>query len=220
MADYTIEAELRTITGKKVKRVRAAGLVPITVYGAKIDPVSLQVPYRTLEVALMKAGGTNLIDIKADGKTHTVLARDVQRDVIKGTILHADFFAVDAMSTIVAEIPVHLVGESPAVAAREGILVTGTNSLSIEALPGDLVNEIEVDLTALKAVGDSITVADLSLGDKLTVLNDPAELLAGVSQTSAARAELVDSMDDEGEDTQVEASEPEVISRGKDEEDE
>ena len=91
MAELFVEAEPRTITGKKVSQLRANGLVPVTVYGSKVEPMSLQIPYRPLQVVLMKAGGTSLIDIKVNGETHTVLAREVQRDVLKGTILHAEW---------------------------------------------------------------------------------------------------------------------------------
>lgn len=219
MADFTIEAEVRTITGKKVKRVRAEGKVPVVVYGPKIEPMHLQIPYRPLELALMNAGGTNIIDIIVDGKATPVIARDVQRDVLKHTIKHVDFFAIDADSTIVADIPINLIGTSPAVEAREGILVTGTNSLSVEALPRDLINEIEVDLSKLQKVGDSLLVGDLDLGDKLVIHNDPSEMLATVSQTSAARAEMVEGMDADAE-ASAGSAEPEVISRGKDEENE
>lgn len=221
MADHVIEAENRTVVGKKVNRLRAQGYVPITVYGAKIDPVNLQVPYRPLELALMKAGGTNLIDLKVEKDTHVVLAREVQRDVLRGTIIHVDFFAVDQASAIRADIPVSLIGESPVVAAREGILLTGTNTVTIETLPSKLMNQIEVDLSRLVELGDSITVADLDLGDDVIIINDPEEMLARVAQTSAARAELLDALQGEGEGEEMaadESAEPEVISRGKDEE--
>lgn len=220
MADFTIDAEMRTVTGKKVKRVRAEGKVPVVVYGPNIEPMTLQVPYRPLEIALMNAGGTNIIDIIVDGKATPVIARDVQRDVLKHTIQHVDFFAIDADTTIIADIPINLIGISPAVEAREGILVTGTNSLSVEALPRDLINEIEVDLSKLTAVGDSILVRDLDLGEKLTIHNDPTEMLATVSQPAAARAELVEAMDEALEEEVEEGAEPEVISRGKEEEEE
>lgn len=213
VADYTLNAEVRTVTGKQVKRVRAAGFVPITVYGAKIEPLSLKVPYRHLEVTLMHAGGTNLIDLMVDGQKHVVLAREVQRDVLKGSILHADFFAIDATSKIQADIPVHLVGESPVVASREGILLTGTNNLTIETLPSNLINEIQIDLSQLVELGQSITVADLDLGEDIRIINDPEEMLARVAQTSAARAELLESAEDEDMAT---SAEPEVIARGKD----
>ena len=219
MADYTIEAQERTIIGKKVKNLRAEGLVPITVYGSKIEPVSLQVPYRPLEVALMKAGGTNLIDLNVGSTNHVVLARDVQRNVLKGTILHVDFVAVDMMTKITTDVPITLINESPAVEAREGILLTGTNTVTIETLPSNLINEVVVDLSILKEVGDTITVADLKLDENITILSDPEEMIARVSQTSAARSEMLEGMDADIEMASTSA-EPEVISKGRDEDDE
>jgi len=216
VADFVIEAEPRTVVGKKVKRLRSQGVVPITVYGPKMEPVNLQVAYRPLEVALMKAGGTNLIDLKAAGKTHTVLAREVQRDVLKGTIMHVDFFVVDQSAAIRADIPIHLVGESPVVAARKGILLTGTNTITIETLPSKLMNFIEIDLTALKEIGDSVIVADLDLGDDVKIINEPEEMIARVAQSSAARAAEAE----EAEEAAASMSEPEVIAKGKADEDE
>lgn len=220
MADFSLKAQPRTVVGKRVKNLRREGLVPITVYGPKIDPVSLQVPYRELEVTLRDAGGTNLIDVNVDGDKHTAIARDVQRDVVKGSILHVDFYAVDATTTIRADIPIYLVGTSPAVEAREGILLTGANNVTVETLPAKLTNQIEVDLSKLKAIGDSITIGDLDLGEGVVIINEPEEMIARISQTSAARAELLEAIEeDEMDDLQV-TEEPEVISRGKEEEEE
>jgi large subunit ribosomal protein L25 len=221
VAEFVLEAEPREVVGKKVKQMRAKGIVPISVYGPKVDTANYQVSYRPLEVMLMKAGGTNLIDVKAGKQTHTVLAREVQRDVLKGTILHVDFFAVDENTPIRADIPIHLVGESPVVASREGILLTGTNTVTIETLPRNLMNLIEVDLSRLVQLGDSITVADLDLGADVVILNEPEDMLARVAQTSAARAQLL-SGEEEGdlEESVDQGSEPEVIARHRDEEDE
>lgn len=216
MADFTIEAEPRTIVGKKVSQLRANDIVPITVYGPKVEPMILQVPYRPLEVTLMKAGGTNLIDLKVNGKIQTVLAREVQRNVLKGTIIHVDFFAVDESTSIRTDVPVHFVGESPAVAAKKGILLTGTNTITIETLPSKLMHVIEVDLSVLVDVGDVITAGDLKLGEGIKIVNDPEDMIARISQTSAARAEE----DLEAETDMVTSAEPEVISKGKIEEDE
>jgi len=217
VAELFVEAEPRTITGKKVSQLRANGLVPVTVYGSKVEPMSLQIPYRPLQVVLMKAGGTSLIDIKVNGETHTVLAREVQRDVLKGTILHADFLVIDATSKITAAIPVHLVGESPAVEARVGILLTGANSIQVSALPDKLMSYVEVDLSVLEEMGDTITVRDLDLGDDIDILDDPDEMLARVAQSSAARAEMLAEEEGEEEEEMDAGSEPEVIARGRDE---
>lgn len=217
MADITLPAQARTVVGKKVKTLRKQGLIPGTIYGPKTDPVNVQFVYRTLEVALMKAGGTNLIDIEVDGESHRVLAREVQREVLKGDIMHVDFFAIDADSVIRADIPVHLIGSSPVVEAREGILLTGTNNITIETLPDKLIDQIEVDLSKLQAIGDAITVADLDLGEDILIISEPEEMLARVSQTSAARAELLETLEDEESVDVQEGAEPEVIARGKEE---
>ncbi len=210
MADYAFEAQPRTVVGKKVRQLRTQGLVPIVVYGPKTEPMHLQVPYRQLEVTLMKAGGTNLIDVSVDGKNQTVIAREVQRDILRGTILHADFFAVDMNVAIVTDVHLSLVGESPIVASRAGILLPGTTVLTIETLPSNLLDHIEVDISGLTEIGQGILVGDLDLGDKIKVLNDPEEMIVRVAQPAAARSE-------EGEEGEEEATggEVEVIGRGK-----
>lgn len=213
--NYTLEAQERAVVGKKVSQLRRQGLVPVSVYGPKTEPAKLQVPYRPLQVTLMKAGGTHLIDLRVNGKTHTVIAREVQRDVLRGDILHVDFFAVDLKAKIRIDVPIHFPEEAPAVAAKKGILITGPTTLSIETLPSNMLSEINVDLSHLTDVGDAVYVRDLNLGDDITILNDPDEMIARVSQTSAARAE---------EDAEAEAEaapgEVEIIKKGKADEEE
>lgn len=225
MSDFVIEAEPRAIVGKKVKRLRAQGLVPVTVYGPRIEPISLQIKERALDSTLRRAGGTNLIDVKVNGDTHTVLAREVQRDVLKGNILHVDFFAVDENSKIRANIPIQLINNSPIVVGRQGILLTGTSTVTVEMLPKNLMNQIEVDLSQLVELGDTILVSDLNLGEDVTVHNDPNEMVARVVQTSAARAEEMDLIEAEGQEEEFDeegsaAGDVEVISRGKEKEEE
>lgn len=215
MADFSIEVQPRTITGKKVSQVRNQGLVPGTIYGPKIQPFSVQIPYRALELTLLKAGGTNLIDLVLDGKTHTVLAREVKRDPIKRTLQHIDFYVVDLATKIRTSVPLHFINESPMVTQKRGVLITGPAAITIEVLPGELLHSIEVDLAQLKNLGDSITVGDLKLGEGITIIDDPEEMLAKILQTSASRSE-----DDLEAEAAAASVEPEVISKGKqDEED-
>jgi large subunit ribosomal protein L25 len=212
--NYVLEAQPRTVVGKKVGALRRTGQVPVVVYGPKTEPLNLQIPYRPLQVALMKAGGTNLIDITFEGGRQTVLAREVQRDVLRGDILHVDFFAVDLLVKIKIDVPIHFVGESPAVNARKGILITGPTMLSIETLPSHLLSQIEVDLSNLNEIGDAVHVRDLKLDADITILNDPEEMIARISQTSAARSEEDEAAEAEG------AGEVEIIKKGKGEEEE
>jgi large subunit ribosomal protein L25 len=208
---FTIEAQPRTVVGKKVSQLRAQGLVPAVIYGAHVKPVSLQIPYRALQLTLMKAGGTQLIDIALDGKQHTVLARDVQRDVMRGSILHVDFLAVDLNAKLTTDVPVHFIGESPAVERRTGILAHGINSLTIEALPRDLIATVDVDISGLVNIGDSIHVRDINLGDKLTIIADPDDLIARIAPIPTMPT-------DEELAAEAGAAEPEVIQKGKIEE--
>lgn len=209
---YTLDAQGRTLVGKKVGQLRRDGLVPAVIYGAKFTPVSLQIPYRPLEIALSRAGGTHLINISFDGKTQTVLTREVQRDVLRGTIMHVDFLAVDASTVVTADIAIHLVGESPAAETRIGELFQQVTSLSVEARPADLVDAVEVDISSLKQVGDSIHIRDLQISSQITVLNDPDDLVIRVNPMRDVNA----ATEDELEAAEA-ATEPELITREREE---
>jgi large subunit ribosomal protein L25 len=210
---YELEAQTRTIVGKKVKRLRREGLVPISVYGKKIDSVNLQVPYRPLQVMLSHAGGTHLIDLKVDGKTTTVVAREVQRDPVRRDILYVDFVAVDKDTRLSAEVPIHFVGESPAVDAFNGVILTGATSITVNSLATQIPEFIEVDLSTLTKIGDSISVADLTLPEGAISESSPEEMIVRVG------AQVVQTDEEEGAE-ETTSAEPEVIKKGKEDEEE
>jgi large subunit ribosomal protein L25 len=211
---YTLDAQARSVVGKKVHQLRVQGLVPVVVYGARTQPIHLQIPYRPLEIALRHAGGTHLIDISFDGKNQMVITREVQRDILRGTIMHVDFLAVDASTRITTTIAVHIVGESPIVESRQAELQQTTSTLSVEALATDLVDSIEVDISNLNNIGDAIHVRDLVVSSSLTILNDPDDMIVRITPLRIVAEEV------EEEVTEAVAAEPEVISKGKAEEEE
>ncbi|MCK6579676.1 MAG: 50S ribosomal protein L25 [Anaerolineae bacterium] len=203
---YTLAANPRTVTGKKVGQIRRQGLVPAVIYGAKVQPTHLQIAYRDLETTLLKAGGTHLIDVNVDGAVQTVLARSVQRDVLKGTIIHVDFLAIDKSTKITTEVPLHFVGESPAVAARMGVVQSDMQTIEIEALPMDLIDGVNVDVSGLTEVGSVVHVRELVLPSGVTARADadavvvrivPLRIISDIEETSS----------EEG------ASEPELVER-------
>lgn len=189
MAEFSLNAQKREIIGKKVKQLRRQDIVPATIYGPAMEPLNVQLQYRELELGLRAAGGTNLIDIQVeDADTYPVLAREVQRDILKGTILHVDFFAVDMNAKIRADVPLVFEGESPLVASRKGIMITGPTALSLEMLPSNLINQIVINVSELDELGATVLVKDLPLDDSVSVLNEPEEMLARIVQSSSARA--------------------------------
>lgn len=211
MAEFELAAEVRNERRKKNRKLRKRGFVPGIIYGPSNDPISVQFPYRAIEVTLMDAGGTNLIDIVVDGKPYPSLAREVQRDVVRGDILHVDFLAVDASQRIRVEVPIIMEGRSPVVAAREGILITGRSALTLEVYPDDIRDRIVIDLSQLTELGSEVLVGDLEFGDNVTVHSDPNEMLAKIVQPAAARAESdLDELEgEEGEETDEDSEEDE-----------
>jgi large subunit ribosomal protein L25 len=207
---FTLEAQPRTAVGKKNNALRRSGFVPAVVYGPSVESFNVQIQARTLTQTLLKAGGTNVIDMQIEGRTQQVIARVVQRDIIRGDILHVDFLAVDARTTITATVPVHFVNEAPAVKAGYSLL-NGIQSLEIEALASQLPNQIDVDLSALKDPGDTIHAGDIPLAPGITLITNPDEMVI----RAIVHEEVVETVDDT-----VMPSQPERIERERAEDDE
>src|SRR5918996_4452897 len=137
MAEVRLQAERRVADGKGgARKVRAAGKVPAIVYGGGMEPVPVQVDRRELVSALHTDAGINvLLDISIGDETTLALTRELQRDPVRGTLLHADFVKVDRTQAIEVEVPVHLVGEAPG-AKEGGVLEHPLFSAHVRTLPG------------------------------------------------------------------------------------
>ncbi len=210
-----LKAERRQVIGKQVKQLRRQGKLPGVVYGKVLDePVPIVLDYREAAKVLRGATASEILDLSLEGQVLPVLVREKQKDFIKGTLLHVDFQAVSMTETIWAEVPIELEGEAPAVKNYGAVLVQSLDVLEVEALPGDLPERIVLDLGALEEIGDMITVADLVLPPSVKVMADPEEAI--VVATAPRSEEEVEG----AETTEVTAAEPEVIEKGKKEEDE
>jgi large subunit ribosomal protein L25 len=186
MADVNLVAERRTATGKGAAgRLRREGLVPAVVYGLGDDNVPVSVPSRELAHILSGASGANtLITLKIDGAAQLTLPRQIQRDPIKGTLLHVDFVRVRADQTIQADVPVHVIGDAEGV-SRGGVLEQLLHTVSVEAKPADIPTALEVDISAL-GIGDSVKVRDLVVPASVVVRNDEDDTVAQVSAPRVA----------------------------------
>jgi large subunit ribosomal protein L25 len=175
-----LTAEKRTMLGKQVRHLRRQGWVPGVMYGHGFDPVPLQFEEHSLRQLLSHVGGSQLVGINVKGKkgTEMALVRDVQRDSIKNTLLHVDFYRVSMTERLTTEVPLVLTGESPIVEAREGILLQGISAIEVECLPGDLVDAIEVDLSDLTEVFQALHVRNLAVPAGIEILTDPDEMIA------------------------------------------
>ena len=213
MGSEVLSASLRSVIGKQVKALRRQGRLPAVLYGAGTEPLSIELESRAASKILDRASGSTLLQLQLEGQEHMVLVREIQRDVIRRNVMHVDFLKVAMDVRITAEVPIELVGRAPAVEELGGVLVTGINSIEVEALPADLRDRVTVDLESLVKIDDSITAGDLFLGEGVELLTDPAELVARVIyQVEEVLEEVV-----EPEVVPV-AAEPELVERGKREE--
>jgi large subunit ribosomal protein L25 len=177
-----LKAKKRTVLGKKVKKLRAEGIVPIVLYGREVGSIPLQVERRELSRVLAQAGTNRLIALKIGRKRkpHMALAREIQLDVVTHDIRHIDFYQVVMTEKVKAEVGLTFIGESPLVAKGEGILVAAMDTVEIECLPGDLIHSIEVNLSDLLEVGDTIQAKDLRVPPNVEIATDGEEVVAQV----------------------------------------
>lgn len=191
MTTYKLNATTRTLFGRKTKQLRAKGIIPANIFGAKIKSLAIELEVTTLKDTMRLAGETGLIELKIQGesKPHAVLVSGYAQDPVSGALLHVDFHEVDLTQKTTATVPLRTTGESPAV--KSGlVLVMHKNELDVEALPTDLPDHIEVDISALAEVGHTIHAEDLKLDRSkitLTVGND--EVIATIQEP--AKEEVV-----------------------------
>lgn len=205
--EITLQAEAREGTGKGfARRLRVAGKVPGVIYGAGSAPISISLDARELKHALATEAGMNvLVDLTINGEAHLTLARELQRDILRGGITHVDFLKIDRDQQIEAEVPIRITGD--AVGVREGGVVEHHIwSVRVSCKPGDVPEHIDVDITEL-GLFEHLTVADLVMPAGVTVVSDPAEKIATISTPQVLKVE--------SELDQPEVVAPEAVAEGE-----
>ncbi len=178
--EVTIQAEPRQGTGKGVARkLRAVGKVPAVLYGRGMDPVAVAVDRISLIRAFKTDAGRNvLIDLEVDGDTHLTLARELQRDPVRGTLLHVDFLKIARDVAIEVDVPIHITGESPGV-KEGGVIEHHLWSVRVTCLPMNVPERMVADVSTM-VIGDMLRVADLKAVEGVTILTNPEEAVLGV----------------------------------------
>ena len=218
MATVSLSADSRDVSGKGAARtLRSRGQIPAVIYGHGRDPQSLALNARDLDKLLshIQAEST-VIEVTVGGHTAKTLIREIQRHPIKRQILHVDFQALVAGEKVTVSIPIVLTGVPEGVRLEGGVLDQTLREIEIEVDPSNIPDHIEYDITNM-VIGDSVHISDLKVPEGVEVQDDPETSVAvlaaprAVIEEVAAVAEPV-----EGEAGAV--AEPEVIGRGKEEE--
>lgn len=208
MEKVVLSASLRTVTGKQVKSLRRQGQLPAVIYGHGVNPVAITLDAHSTSLILPTISSSHLIEIDVEGQMHTVLVRERQRHPVRGELIHLDFHEVSMTETLRLMVGLSFVGEAPAVKTYNAVVVNNFEEIEIEALPGDLPENLHVDISGLKEIGDMIMVKDIQVPSGVTVLSDMDEIVVVVTPP----------VSDEEPAEEAGMSEPEVIERGKKEE--
>jgi large subunit ribosomal protein L25 len=190
---FTLEVSHRDVVGKKVKRLRQQGFVPGVIYGRDFETTHIALEHKPLRQVLLQAGGTQLIELDFGSESLTTLAREVQRDPIHGDILHVDFYRVAMDRVIRTSVPLVMIGENPMI-GRDALLHHHLNVIEVESLPGNIPPHIDVDITRLTEIGQSLLVNDLDMPKGVLVLTHGDEIVVKLdhAQTAAQLEEEVD----------------------------
>jgi large subunit ribosomal protein L25 len=216
MEKVVLNASKREVIGKQVKALRREGKLPAVIYGRHTEPIKINLDAHTAALTLGKLTSSSLVTINVDGTEYPALVREKQRDFIKNRLLHVDFLAVSMSEKLRTSVTVHLIGVSAAVKDFNAVLVKNLEQLEVEALPTDLPERIDVDITALAKPGDGIRVREVQVPDTVRILNDPDTMVA---VATFAKVEEEAAAVPGAEAVTPAATEPELaVERGKKEE--
>jgi large subunit ribosomal protein L25 len=177
--EYKIDVQTRK--DEKNTELRDAGTIPAVLYGNKVKNQNLKMNSNEFEKIFNQTGTAGLIELNIDSKSKVhVVVKEIQKNYVKDTLLHVDFYQVDMKKKIEVEITLNFIGESSVVKTMGGVLAKNLDSIKIQCLPANLIESVDVDLSELKTFQDKIKVSDLKMPETVEVLTDGNSLIANV----------------------------------------
>lgn len=208
----SLKAQEREILGKKVKKLREQGLVPAEVYGRGFDNIHLSVPMKEFNDVLKEAGESTVVNLLIADKQKPVLIHNIQKHPVTDEVLAVDFYQVHLDEKTEVAVSVEMVGESPAVKEKDGVLLQILNEVTVEALPNSIPRSIEVDISGLEEIDQAIHVSDLKVEKDVKILNEPEAVVVTI------QAKMTEEEEEELKGEPTDVSEVEVEGEKEEEE--
>ena len=213
---FKLPVSQRTLLGSaESRRLRRQGLIPGVLYG-RAEPVAIAVGERELRAALTTAAGSHaVLDVAIDGGSeHSAILKDYQRDKVRGTITHVDLQEVRLDQPIQTAVVIVLVGDP--IGVREGgILTQVTNEVNVEALPLEVPQQLQVDVSEL-GIGDALRLAEIEVPAGVKLLDDPDEIVIASVQLAREEVEEAEEGAEEGAEAGEAGGEPEAAAESDD----
>ena len=180
---FSLTAEERSITGRKVSTLRKEGIIPAVAYGHNKKTQNISISAKEFGKIYKEAGQSSLVNLTiGSDKPVKVLIQEVQIDAVKSMYLSADFYIVNLKEKLKANVPLKFVGVSEAVDVLGGNFIASKDEVEIECLPDKLMSEIIVDISPLKTFDDSLYVKDLIVNEGIEILDEPDEVIAAITE--------------------------------------
>lgn len=184
MEKFTLTAEVRN-REERLLDLRSSKMIPGVVYGKTQESTQLKVNYSEFLKLFRKAGTNHIISLSLGSKKIDVLVHETQKEPVTGDFTHIDFYAITAGQKISVGIPVKFIGDSQA--KRDGAIIEEhMDIIEVKCSPTDLIDFIEVDISALGNIGDNIKVADVNLDrNKYEIISDSESVVVSANEQAA-----------------------------------
>ena len=209
MDNLNLSVNKREVTGKKVSELRNNGLTPIHMYGPEIESSPLQCDSKILDRVITDAGTNIPVTVNVDGgdQDNLCFIREVQYHPVTNKVLHVDFMKVQVGKPVRAQVPISVIGTSPAVRTMGGTLLQPLLTLTVEALPLEIPEAIILQAELLVDFETNFYVSDIEVNEGVNVINETSEMVASVV---APRVDRIESEDEEGDEAETEVVGEEV----------
>lgn len=193
MTKHTLKVSPRELAGRKVKTLRSKGILPANIFGKDLKSLNVSVDTKTIQKLYAQIGESTLLylEVEKEKESRPVFIRQFVKNPVTGLPLHASFNQVNLKEKVLAPVPLELVGIAPAEQEKLGIMVQQLQDLEVFALPTDMPENIQVDISALTSEGSAITVGDLKLDSKLEVKTDPETIVVKIEALAKEEVEPV-----------------------------
>jgi large subunit ribosomal protein L25 len=211
MDELVLKAENREVLGKKTRFLRRQGITPAHLFGHSLKSRSIQCDTVELRKIIAHAGATRLVTLKVDGdkSAHSVFVKEVQQDPLHKELFHVDFYQVRKGEKMQVAVPIVLTGEAPAMKYKGRLLQHGITELNIECLPEKVPPQIDVDISVLEEIEQTLFVKDLVIDPDITIHADPEQMIIKVAevQMRVEEEEVEAEEAEEAEEVEGEAAE-------------
>lgn len=175
---FSLTSQVRTTFGKEVKHLRKKGFVPAVAYGRGASTDHLEISTKEFIKVYQKAGSNTIVDLDIAGKPVKTIIYHVDFDTVTDVPSHIDFFKIRMDEKLTTQVPLVFVGECPVVRSESAIVVRNKDHVEIRCLPADLPHEIQVDVSVMANVNDSIHIKDLKVPAHVELLEEAEDMVA------------------------------------------